>query len=469
MRRARTAGSSCDVAQARRRARATASASTAACAVPDPASRCNPDDVHGAERGGRPARLRLARRRLARPALGRGGDLRAARRHASRRRAPSRGAIERLDYLAELGVTAIELMPVADFPARATGATTACCRSRPTPRYGTPDDLKRAGRRGARARADGAARRRLQPLRPRRQLPARLRAAVLQPAAPHAVGRGDQFRRRAARARCATSSSTTRSTGSRSSTSTACASTPSHAIARRLAPAHSSTSSPQRVRDGRRRDAARPPRARERRATRRAVWRATRGGRPRRRRAQWNDDVHHALHVLLTGETRRLLRRLCRRAAAPSRPLRSPRASPTRASLRRYRGGAAARRAAAHCRRCVRAFAAEPRPGRQPRVRRAHRHALAQPRARCARALALPAAGAVAAAAVHGRGVRPPARRSCSSATSTASLARAVQRGPARRVRPLRRALPTRGSRAAIPDPNAQRHVSAQPARLGAS
>src|SRR6266481_7108130 len=34
-----------------------------------------------------------------------------------------------LEHLARLGVTALELMPVAAFRARATGATTACCRT----------------------------------------------------------------------------------------------------------------------------------------------------------------------------------------------------------------------------------------------------------------------------------------------------------------------------------------------------
>jgi hypothetical protein len=84
------------------------------------------------------------------------------------------GAIERLDDLVALGITALELMPVADFPGQrnwgydgvlpfAPEAATAARRS------------QAAGRRRARARADGAARRGLQPLRPRRQLPARLR------------------------------------------------------------------------------------------------------------------------------------------------------------------------------------------------------------------------------------------------------------------------------------------------------
>ncbi len=43
--------------------------------VPDPASRSNPDDVHGASELTDPQRLRLAGRRLARPPLARGGGL----------------------------------------------------------------------------------------------------------------------------------------------------------------------------------------------------------------------------------------------------------------------------------------------------------------------------------------------------------------------------------------------------------
>ena len=68
-------------------------ASTTAIAVPDPASRCNPWDVHGAERGRRPARVRVERRRLARPAVARGRGLRAARRARSRPKARFAAAI----------------------------------------------------------------------------------------------------------------------------------------------------------------------------------------------------------------------------------------------------------------------------------------------------------------------------------------------------------------------------------------
>ena len=43
-----------------------------------------------------------------------------------------RGVIDKLDHLVATGVTAIELMPLADFPGRATGAMTACCSMRRT-------------------------------------------------------------------------------------------------------------------------------------------------------------------------------------------------------------------------------------------------------------------------------------------------------------------------------------------------
>jgi maltooligosyltrehalose trehalohydrolase len=43
-----------------------------------------------------------------------------------------KGVQAALPRLRDLGVTAVELMPIADFPASATGATTACCPTRPT-------------------------------------------------------------------------------------------------------------------------------------------------------------------------------------------------------------------------------------------------------------------------------------------------------------------------------------------------
>ena len=62
--------------------------------------------------------------------------------------------------------------------------------------------------------------------------------------------------------------------------------------------------------------------------------------------AQWNDDAHHVLHVLLTRRARRLLFRLCRGAGRHAGALPRRRASPIRASARPIaRASRAARRA----------------------------------------------------------------------------------------------------------------------------
>ncbi len=53
------------------------------------------------------------------------------------------GVVERLDYLVELGVTAIELMPVADFPGRRNWGYDGVLLFSPAAVYGSPADLKR--------------------------------------------------------------------------------------------------------------------------------------------------------------------------------------------------------------------------------------------------------------------------------------------------------------------------------------
>ncbi len=53
------------------------------------------------------------------------------------------GAVcERLDYLADLGITAVELMPVADFPGRRNWGYDGVCPFAPDSTYGRPEDLK---------------------------------------------------------------------------------------------------------------------------------------------------------------------------------------------------------------------------------------------------------------------------------------------------------------------------------------
>jgi len=110
--------------------------------VPDPASRWNPDDVHGAscivdpeaydwpDGGwtGRPWEEAVIY------------ELHVG---AFTARGTYAGAMERLDYLADLGVTALELMPVADFPGRRNWGYDGALLFAPDATYGTPDELKR--------------------------------------------------------------------------------------------------------------------------------------------------------------------------------------------------------------------------------------------------------------------------------------------------------------------------------------
>jgi maltooligosyltrehalose trehalohydrolase len=53
-----------------------------------------------------------------------------------------RGAIERLDWLADLGVTAIEIMPVADFPGKYNWGYDGVLLFAPDSSYGRPEDFK---------------------------------------------------------------------------------------------------------------------------------------------------------------------------------------------------------------------------------------------------------------------------------------------------------------------------------------
>ena len=80
--------------------------------------------------------------------------------------------------LRELGVTVIEMMPVAEFPGAFGWGYDGVDLCAPTRLYGTPDDLRRVRRPRPRAGPRRHPRRRLQPPRPRRQLPEGVRAAT---------------------------------------------------------------------------------------------------------------------------------------------------------------------------------------------------------------------------------------------------------------------------------------------------
>jgi maltooligosyltrehalose trehalohydrolase len=110
--------------------------------VPDPASRYNPDDVHGAseivapaafdwpdgEWRGRPWEEAVIYE-LHIGSFTKAGDF--------------AGAIERLDYLVELGVTALEIMPVSDFPGQRNWGYDGVLPFAPDAAYGRPEDFKR--------------------------------------------------------------------------------------------------------------------------------------------------------------------------------------------------------------------------------------------------------------------------------------------------------------------------------------
>ena len=109
--------------------------------VPDPASRFNPDDVHGASEVIDPAAFAWQ------DEAWRGRQWEEAviyELHVGTfsPEGTFNGVMQRLDYLAELGITAIELMPVADFPGARNWGYDGVLPYAPDSRYGRPDDLK---------------------------------------------------------------------------------------------------------------------------------------------------------------------------------------------------------------------------------------------------------------------------------------------------------------------------------------
>ncbi|SDD95994.1 malto-oligosyltrehalose trehalohydrolase [Rhodospira trueperi] len=111
-------------------------------AVPDPASRLQPYDVHGPSRVIDPAAF---------PWQTEGWRGRPWHEAVIYELHPGTfspegtfaGIEAHLDHLAALGITAVELMPVADFPGRWNWGYDGVALFAPDSRYGTPDDLKR--------------------------------------------------------------------------------------------------------------------------------------------------------------------------------------------------------------------------------------------------------------------------------------------------------------------------------------
>ena len=96
-------------------------------------------------------------------------------------------AIERLDYLVELGVTHVELMPVAAFPGERGWGYDGVALFAVTEQYGGPDGLKRLVDACHAQRAGGGAGCGLQPLRAGGQLYRQVRAV---PDGAHIARRG---------------------------------------------------------------------------------------------------------------------------------------------------------------------------------------------------------------------------------------------------------------------------------------
>ncbi|MEW6257490.1 MAG: malto-oligosyltrehalose trehalohydrolase [Pseudomonadota bacterium] len=109
--------------------------------VPDPASRFQPDDVHGPSEVIDPRAYAWACADWAgRP----WEDMVLYELHvgAFTPEGTFRAAIERLDHLRDLGVTGIELMPVADFPGARNWGYDGVLPFAPDSSYGRPEDMK---------------------------------------------------------------------------------------------------------------------------------------------------------------------------------------------------------------------------------------------------------------------------------------------------------------------------------------
>ena len=108
--------------------------------VPDPASHFQPDDVHGPSEVIDPSYRWTAAGWTGRPwETSVFLELHVG---TFTPEGTYRAAIDKLDHLVETGITAIELMPLADFPGRWNWGYDGVLAYAPDSRYGRPDDLK---------------------------------------------------------------------------------------------------------------------------------------------------------------------------------------------------------------------------------------------------------------------------------------------------------------------------------------
>ncbi|MBB3173598.1 maltooligosyltrehalose trehalohydrolase [Endobacter medicaginis] len=108
--------------------------------VPDPASRFQPEDVHGPSQLRDPGTWRWRNEWAGRP----WGDAVIYELHVGTfsEAGTFLGAIEHLDALAALGITAVQIMPVSDFSGARNWGYDGVLPYAPDSAYGTPDDLK---------------------------------------------------------------------------------------------------------------------------------------------------------------------------------------------------------------------------------------------------------------------------------------------------------------------------------------
>ncbi len=108
--------------------------------VPDPASRFQPDDVHGPSEVIDPEAYRWTESWSGRP----WSEVVLYELHVGTftPEGTFKAAAEKLDHLASLGVTALEIMPVADFPGRRNWGYDGALLYAPDASYGRPEDFK---------------------------------------------------------------------------------------------------------------------------------------------------------------------------------------------------------------------------------------------------------------------------------------------------------------------------------------
>ena len=264
--------------------------------LPDPASRAQPDGPHGLSAIVDPSRFSWTDAGW-RGVTGKGQVIYELHVGTFTAEGTFAAAARELPSLRELGVTVVELMPVAEFPGRFGWGYDGVDLWAPRARLRHARRSATARRSRPRPRPRRHPRCRLQPLRPRRELPEVVLAALLHRSPHHRVGRRAGLRWPAFAARSASSSSRTPATGSTSSTSTACGSTP---------PRRSSTHRPSTCS---RRSASACAAAARGRDTLVVAEHESQDARLVRSSEAggygldgvWNDDFHHAARVALTG------------------------------------------------------------------------------------------------------------------------------------------------------------------------